>query len=74
MERFPRLPDPREARWYAESLATLLTASVLMQTAPPAIAEAYIATRLSGARGRMAGAIGAVDEAAILARFGPGAG
>ncbi|MHA7849673.1 acyl-CoA dehydrogenase family protein [Roseovarius sp.] len=70
MDRFPKLPDPREARWYAESLASLLTASVLMQSAPPAIAEAYIATRLSGARGRTAGTIGAVDEAAILARLG----
>ncbi len=69
MERFPKLPDAREARWYAESLATLLTASVLMRAAPPAIAEAYIATRLTGARGRTAGAIGAVDEAAILARL-----
>src|SRR6056297_59512 len=70
MDRFPKLPDPREARWYAESLGSLLTASVLMQNAPPAIAEAYIATRLSGARGRTAGTIGAVDEAAILARLG----
>ncbi len=64
------LPDPREARWYAESLGSLLTASVLMQNAPPAIAEAYIATRLSGARGRTAGTIGAVDETAILSRLG----
>lgn len=70
MDRFPKLPEPREARWYAESLAGLLTASVLMRSAPPEIAEAYIATRLTGARGRTAGAIGAVDERAILARLG----
>lgn len=70
MERFPRLPEEREARWYAESLATLLTASVLIRNAPEAVADAYVATRLSGARGRSAGAIGAVDEAAILARIG----
>jgi putative acyl-CoA dehydrogenase len=41
-----------------------------MRSAPPEIAEAYIATRLTGARGRTAGAIGAVDERAILARLG----
>ncbi|MCZ0810717.1 MAG: acyl-CoA dehydrogenase family protein [Pseudomonadota bacterium] len=70
MERFPRLPEEREARWYAESLATLLTASVLIRNAPQAVADAYVATRLTGARGRSAGAIGAVDEAAILARIG----
>jgi len=70
MERFPRLPEEREARWYSESLATLLTASVLIRNAPQAVADAYVATRLSGARGRSAGAIGAVDEAAILARIG----
>ncbi|RKT34572.1 putative acyl-CoA dehydrogenase [Roseovarius halotolerans] len=70
MERFPRLPEEREARWYAESLATLLTASVLIRNAPEAVADAYVATRLSGARGRSAGTIGAVDEAAILARIG----
>jgi len=70
MERFPRLPEEREARWYAESLATLLTASVLIRNAPEAVADAYVATRLSGARGRSAGAIGAVDEASILARIG----
>ncbi|WP_113910964.1 acyl-CoA dehydrogenase family protein [Roseovarius dicentrarchi] len=70
MGRFPRLPDAGQARWYADSLATLLTAAVLIQHAPPAIAEAYIATRLTGERGRVAGAISGVDTAAILARLG----
>ncbi|WP_138935753.1 acyl-CoA dehydrogenase family protein [Roseovarius arcticus] len=70
MERFPRLPDEAQARWYADSLATLLTASVLIRQAPPAIAEAYIATRLTSERGRTPGAISGVDTGAILARLG----
>ena len=64
-----QLPEEGEARWYAESLATLLTAAVLIQNAPGAVADAYVATRLDGARGRVAGAIGAVDTNAILARL-----
>lgn len=69
--RFPKLPGEGEARWFVESLATLLTGATLLQTAPNPVADAYVATRLSGARGRMAGAIGAVDVAAILSRLGP---
>jgi len=67
--RFPRLPDEAQARWYVESLATLLTASVLIRHAPPDVAEAYVATRLAGERGRTIGAIGAVDTDAILSRL-----
>ncbi|WP_101067982.1 acyl-CoA dehydrogenase family protein [Roseovarius salinarum] len=73
MDRFPRLPGEADARWYAESLATLLTASVLIRQAPAAVAEGYVATRLGAGRGRLAGATGAVDEAAILERLGGGA-
>ncbi|MDW3116745.1 MAG: acyl-CoA dehydrogenase family protein [Roseovarius pacificus] len=72
MGHFPRLPDEAQARWYAESLATLLTASVLIRHAPPAVAEGFIATRLSGGRGRISGAIEGVDSAAILGRLGEG--
>ena len=61
MQRFPKLPDEAQARWYVESLATLLTASVLIRHAPASVSEAYVATRLSGERGRTAGTIGAVD-------------
>ncbi|MET4100824.1 putative acyl-CoA dehydrogenase [Roseovarius sp. MBR-78] len=70
MQRFPRLPEEAQARWYAESLATLLTASVLMRHAPGAVAEAYIATRLDTSRGRVAGAIAGIDTGAVLARLG----
>lgn len=67
--RFPRLAEPPEARWYAESLTTLLTASILIRYAPDAVGQAYAATRLGSGRGRSAGAIPSVDEAAILARL-----
>jgi putative acyl-CoA dehydrogenase len=70
MQRFPKLPDEGEARWYAESLATLLTASVLIRHAPAPVSDAYVATRLTGERGRVAGAISGVDFSAILARLG----
>ena len=70
IQRFPKLPEEGEARWYAESLATLLTASVLIRHAPAAVSDAYVATRLTGARGRVAGAISGVDFSAILARLG----
>jgi len=70
MQRFPRLPEEAQARWYAESLATLLTASVLMRHAPDAVSGAYIATRLGTSRGRVAGAIAGIDTGAVLARLG----
>jgi len=70
MQTFPKPPEEAQARWYAESLATLLTASVLLRHAPDAVAGAYIATRLSDPRGRVAGAIGGIDTGAVLARLG----
>ena len=70
MQAFPKPPGEAQARWYAESLATLLTASVLLRHAPDAVAGAYIATRLSDPRGRVAGAIGDIDTGAVLARLG----
>ncbi|WP_420555544.1 hypothetical protein [Roseovarius sp.] len=36
---------------------------------PHAVAEAYVATRLAGERGRTTGAIGAVDTDTILSRL-----
>ena len=69
MALFPKLPDEAQARWYAESLATLLTASVLIRNAPDAVASAYVATRLSDPRGRVAGSIALTDPTPILARL-----
>ncbi|QIE45933.1 DNA alkylation response protein [Pseudohalocynthiibacter aestuariivivens] len=68
IQMFPNLPDEADLRWYVESLATLMTASVLIRHAPPAVSDAYAATRLD-ARGRTAGAITGVDTTAILARL-----
>ena len=69
MARFPKLPQESQARWYVENLATLLTASVLMRSAPVAVSEAYVTTRLYGERGRTAGAISGVDVGAVLGRL-----
>ncbi|MDF1728239.1 MAG: acyl-CoA dehydrogenase family protein [Sulfitobacter sp.] len=69
-DRWPGLPTEGEARWFAESLAQLLTASVLLRETEGAISDAYVATRLSGERGSVAGAIGQVDTDAILAMLG----
>ncbi|NBD28492.1 MAG: DNA alkylation response protein [Alphaproteobacteria bacterium] len=71
-DQWPGLPPEADARAFCENLASLLTASALMQQAPSAVAEGYIATRL-GPRGRIAGAVSGLDEAAILARLGSGA-
>lgn len=69
--RWPGLPDEAEARWFTESLASLLTASVLLRVAPAPVAEAYAATRLDGGqRGRVYGALRGLDTDAILERLG----
>ena len=71
LERWPGLPEEGEARWFVESLATLLTASVLLRYAPAAVGEGYAATRLQVAgRGRVYGAVNGLDETAILERLG----
>jgi putative acyl-CoA dehydrogenase len=67
--RWPALPEEAEARWFAERTALLLTASVLLRQSPPAVADAFVATRLAGDRGHVAGAVGGLDAAAILARL-----
>ncbi|MBD3624556.1 MAG: acyl-CoA dehydrogenase family protein [Rhodobacteraceae bacterium] len=69
-KRWPAPPDEPEARWFAERLATLLTASVLIRTAPPAVADAYVSTRVAGQRGTVAGAVAGLDTRAILGRIG----
>ncbi|QGX98743.1 DNA alkylation response protein [Roseovarius faecimaris] len=72
MARFPTLPEEGLARWYAESLARLLTASVLIRQAPAALADGYVKTRLMGERGSVAGAVAGLDEVGILARLDGG--
>ena len=69
--RWPALPDEGEARWFTESLATLLTASVLLRFSPAAVGDGYAATRLeTGGRGRVYGAVSGLDTTAILERLG----
>ena len=70
--RWPALPEEGEARWFTDSLGRLMAAAALIARAPAPVAEGYIATRLApGGRGQSMGAIGAVDEPAILARLDP---
>jgi putative acyl-CoA dehydrogenase len=69
--RWPGPPPEAEARAFAESLATLLTAAVLLRQAPAAVADAYCGARLAQGRARIAGSAPAGDTAAILDRLGP---
>lgn len=69
LERWPTLPSEAEARWFTESLASLLAASFLIEGAPHAVADGYVATRLAGQRGATAGAVSGIDVAAIVARI-----
>ncbi|MEL7166994.1 MAG: acyl-CoA dehydrogenase family protein [Pseudomonadota bacterium] len=68
---WPGLPNEAEARFYAERTALLLTASVLIRTAAPAVADSYVGSRLEQARGHVAGAVNGLDTAAILSAFDP---
>ena len=63
-ERWPGLPVEAEARWFAESLAMLLTGAVMLADSP--LAGEWLATRF-GARGWVRGAVGAVDAQRVLA-------
>lgn len=69
--RWPKGAPEAEARWYVERLALLMQAAQLLQLAPDAIADAFIATRIEGRRGHVAGALTGLDTGAILARLGP---
>lgn len=68
-ERWPNGAPEAEARWYAERLAVLLQASILIRHAPEAISDAFTATRIDGARGDVTGALALADTAAILSRL-----
>jgi putative acyl-CoA dehydrogenase len=68
-----RRPDEAEARAFAEDTALLFAASVLHRTAPEAVAEAFAASRLGGARRLTHGAADPGAVAPILARLGGGA-
>ena len=67
--RWPRLPVEGEARWFAESLAGLLAASVLIRGGAEAVADGYVATRVEGARGHVPGAMSGLDTAGLVGRL-----
>ncbi|OOY24267.1 DNA alkylation response protein [Thioclava sediminum] len=69
LARWPGLPPEAEARWFAERLALLLTASLLIRNAPAAVSDAFVATRLAGEAGRTTGAMAGSDVSAILNRI-----
>jgi putative acyl-CoA dehydrogenase len=62
-----------DAQWLArravEDLAVAFQGSLLVRTAPPAVADAFCAGRLGDARGRVFGTLPAgIDAEAILSR------
>lgn len=65
--------DQARARWLAEKMVLLLQASLLVQYAPPFVAEAFIASRLRSSEGTYGVLdLGAQDVAAILERASVG--
>ncbi len=69
--RWPGPPPEAEARAFAERAAQLLTAAVLMDSAPD-VAGAYVAARLAGEHGLTAGTARGLDTAPVLERVLPG--
>ncbi|MDE3029749.1 MAG: DNA alkylation response protein, partial [Paracoccaceae bacterium] len=69
--RWPRAVPEAEARWFAESFATLLTAATLIRHAPQEIADSYIAGRLAREGGRTPGTVRGLATDALIARLGP---
>lgn len=65
-ERWPGLPLEGEARWFTESLATLLAGAVMLADSP--IAGEFIAARMGAARGSVMGATPVCDTDHVLAR------
>ncbi len=63
------LPTEEEARLYAERTALLLAASILIRTATPALSDGFVASRLDGARGHVAGSVRGLDTDGILGGF-----
>jgi putative acyl-CoA dehydrogenase len=67
--RWPAAPSEAEARWFAESLAQLLTGAAMMEASP--VAAMWIASRLGGPRGQIAGALSGLDARPVLERALP---
>ncbi|MEM8654642.1 MAG: acyl-CoA dehydrogenase family protein [Pseudomonadota bacterium] len=67
--RWPGGPSEGEARAFAERTALLLAASVLIRTAPSSISDGFIATRIAGHTGQIAGSATGLDTTGILNSF-----
>ncbi|WP_374470174.1 acyl-CoA dehydrogenase family protein [Phenylobacterium sp.] len=64
-----RVPAESDARWTAERLALVLQGALLVRHAPPAVADAFCATRLGDEGGRSFGILpGGADVDTIVAR------
>jgi putative acyl-CoA dehydrogenase len=60
------------ARWTVERMALVLQGALLVRHGPPAVADAFCATRLAGEHGRAFGAVpDGIDTDGILARALP---
>jgi putative acyl-CoA dehydrogenase len=65
-------PSPSRARWLAEQAALCLQAALLIQHAPPIVADAFVASRLDAAGGRTFGVLPrAVPARALVDRITP---
>ncbi|MEV0648027.1 acyl-CoA dehydrogenase family protein [Phytomonospora sp. NPDC050363] len=64
--------EPSQARLLTENLALALQGSLLARHSPPAVFDAFLASRLDGGRGNCYGSLPAgLDTAAIIARHSP---
>jgi putative acyl-CoA dehydrogenase len=64
-------PPEAEARVFVERTAILLTAAVLLREAPSAVAESYVAGRITP-QGFVHGTAAGLATEALIARLGPG--
>jgi putative acyl-CoA dehydrogenase len=63
--------DEADARSFVETLAIALQATLLVRHAPDEIADAFVASRVRGERGRAYGTLGATVPDAIVERHRP---
>ena len=67
-----RAPDESGARRLVERMAVILQASMVLRHSPPAVADAFCASRLDGDRGRAYGTLpSGIDAVSIVERHRP---
>ncbi len=74
LQLWPELADESTARLFAERSATLLAAAALIRSAPNAVSDGYIASRVAGRRGTVTGTVTGLDTDAILDHVLPDSG